>query len=96
MKVSKGQSQPSIAAAAFLILYMVMGRQFEYRVLIVAHVAFDRRSSPPAARRMSSAIVLTLSSAPEFRSEFVKSRQVSLRIPLAVCYQGLKIRFGQI
>ena len=28
MKVSKGQSQPEIVAAAFLILYMVLGRPF--------------------------------------------------------------------
>ena len=27
MKVSKGRSQPQIAAAAFLVLYMVLGRQ---------------------------------------------------------------------
>ena len=38
MKVSKGQSQPEIAAAAFLILYMVLGRPFEYRVLIVTQI----------------------------------------------------------
>ena len=35
MKVSKGQSQPEIAAAAFLILHMVLGRPFLYRVLIM-------------------------------------------------------------
>ena len=38
MKVSKGQSQPEIVAAAFLILYMLLGRPFEYRVLIAAQV----------------------------------------------------------
>ena len=35
MKLSKGQSQPEIVAAAFLIPYMVQGRPFKYRVLIV-------------------------------------------------------------
>ena len=37
MKVSKGgkgQSQPEIVAAAFLILYMVLGSPFLYQVLI--------------------------------------------------------------
>ena len=38
MKVSKGQSQPEIVAAAFLILYMVLGGPFQYRVLIVTQV----------------------------------------------------------
>ena len=40
MKVSKGQSQPEIAAAAFLVLFMVLGRPFKYRVLILTHVSF--------------------------------------------------------
>ena len=41
MKVSKGQqSQPEIVAAAFFILYMVLGRPFLYRVLIVTQVLF--------------------------------------------------------
>ena len=30
MKISKGQSQPEIVAAAFLILYMVLGRPWKY------------------------------------------------------------------
>ena len=38
MKVSKGQSQPEIVTAAFLVLYMVLGRPFQYRVLIVTHM----------------------------------------------------------
>ena len=38
MKVSKGQSQPKIAAAAFLILYMVLGSPFLYQVLIATHM----------------------------------------------------------
>ena len=41
MKESTGQSQPEIVAAAFLILYMVLGRPFYYRVLIVTPVAFS-------------------------------------------------------
>ena len=32
MKVSKGQSRPEIVAAAFLILYMVLGSPFLYQV----------------------------------------------------------------
>ena len=39
MRVSKGQSQPEIAAAAFLILYMVLGSPFVYQVLIVTQVS---------------------------------------------------------
>ena len=40
MKVSKGQSQPYIAAAAVLILRMVLGlRQFYSRVLTMTHVS---------------------------------------------------------
>ena len=38
MKVSKGQSQPEIVAAAFLILYMVLCRPFYYRVLIMTQI----------------------------------------------------------
>ena len=38
MKVSKGQSRPEIVAAAFLILYMVLGSPFLYQVLIVTPV----------------------------------------------------------
>ena len=38
-KVSKGRSQPEIAAAAFLVLYMVRGLPFLYRVLIMAQVS---------------------------------------------------------
>ena len=34
VKVSKEQSQPEIAAAAVLILYMVLGRPLQYRALI--------------------------------------------------------------
>ena len=41
MKVSKGQSQPQIVAAAFLVLHMVLGRPFFYRVLIVTQMAFN-------------------------------------------------------
>ena len=37
MKVSTGQSQPEIVAAAFLILRMVLGRPFSYRALIVTN-----------------------------------------------------------
>ena len=40
MKVSKGQSQPEMVAAAFLILYMVLGSPFLYQVLIVTHSVF--------------------------------------------------------
>ena len=42
MKVSKGQSQPEIVAAAFLIRYMVLGRPFYYRVLIVTQLILAR------------------------------------------------------
>ena len=42
MKVSKGQSQPEIVAAVFLIMYMVLGRPFQYRVLIVTHLFISR------------------------------------------------------
>ena len=38
MKVSKGQSQAEVAAAAFLILYMVLGSPFLYQVLIATHL----------------------------------------------------------
>ena len=38
MKVSKGQSQPEIVAAAFEILYMVLGSPFFNQVLIVTHM----------------------------------------------------------
>ena len=40
MKVSKGESQPEIVAAAFLILYMAVGSPFLYQVFIVTHVRF--------------------------------------------------------
>ena len=40
MKVRKGQSQPEIVAAAFLVLYMVLGSPFVYQVLIVTQVSF--------------------------------------------------------
>ena len=39
MKVSKGQSQPEIVAAAFSIPYMVLGSSFVYQVLIMTQVA---------------------------------------------------------
>ena len=39
MKVSKGQSQPEVVAAAILILYMVLGSPFLYQVLIVTHMS---------------------------------------------------------
>ena len=42
MKVSEGQSQPEIVAAAFLILYMALGSPFLYQVLIVTHLLLDR------------------------------------------------------
>ena len=64
MKDSKGQSQPEIAAAAFLFLYMVLGRPFQHRVLIVTHVGLkgiqrkptgpfplSPRGTPPPAER---------------------------------------------
>ena len=38
MKVSKGQSQPKIVAAAFRVLYMVLGSPFVWQVLIVTQV----------------------------------------------------------
>ena len=38
MKVSKGQSQPEIVAAAFLLLYMVLGIDHLYQVLMVTHL----------------------------------------------------------
>ena len=41
MKFSKGRSQPQIAAAAFLVLYMVLGGPCLYRVLIVTQLWFD-------------------------------------------------------
>ena len=48
MKVSKGQSQPEIVAAAFLILYMVLGSPFLYRsVLIVTRLGATGTSFPP-------------------------------------------------
>ena len=40
MKASKGQSQPQIAAAAFLILCMVLGRSFSCRVLIMPQLSY--------------------------------------------------------
>ena len=40
MKVSKGQSQPELVAAAFLILYLVLGSPFVYQVLIVTQLVF--------------------------------------------------------
>ena len=40
MKVSKGQSQPEIVAAAFLILYMVLGQPFLCQALILTHLPF--------------------------------------------------------
>ena len=38
MKVNKGRSQPQIAPAACLILYMVLGRPFYHQVLIATHI----------------------------------------------------------
>ena len=38
MKVSKGQSQPEIVAAAFSISYMVLGSSFVYQVLIMTQM----------------------------------------------------------
>ena len=37
----KGRSQPEIVAAAFLLLYMVLGSPFLYQVLIVTQVALN-------------------------------------------------------
>ena len=51
MKVSKGQSQPKIAAAAFLILYMVLDSPFLHQVLIVTQVVEPRVNG--CARRWS-------------------------------------------
>ena len=42
MKVSKGQSEPEIVAAAFSIPYMVLGSSFLYQVLIVTQVSRGR------------------------------------------------------
>ena len=42
MKVSNGHSQPEKVAAASLILYMVLGRPFLYRVLIVTQMEIKR------------------------------------------------------
>ena len=56
MKVSKGESQPEIVAAAFLILYMVLDAPFLYRsVLIVTHVASEARGTPSSSRQAGSA-----------------------------------------
>ena len=44
MKVSKGQSQPYIVAAALVFPYMVLGQPFEYRVLIVTQVGVRKRN----------------------------------------------------
>ena len=38
MKVSKGQSKAQVAAAAFLIIYMDLGRPLQYRVLSMTHI----------------------------------------------------------
>ena len=45
MKVSKGQSQPEIVAAAFLILYMALGSPFLYQVLIVTQLSVGSHES---------------------------------------------------
>ena len=42
MKVSKEQSQPETVAAAFPILYVILGALFLYQVLIVAHMKLAR------------------------------------------------------
>ena len=44
MKVSKGQSQPEIVAAAFIILYMVLGSPF-LQVLIETHIWSPKEGS---------------------------------------------------
>ena len=51
MQVSKVQCQPEIVAAAFLILYMVLGSPFLYQVLNVTHVVLvlDRKANKAAA-----------------------------------------------
>ena len=46
MTVSKGQSQPQIAAAAFFILYLVLGRPFLYQVLIMTHLRLSVFGEP--------------------------------------------------
>ena len=62
MKVSKGQSQPEIAAAAFVILYMVLGSPFLYQVLIVTHMRNPAVPSAPlwtqVARKPAWAMLL--------------------------------------
>ena len=40
MKVSKGKTQPEIVAAAFLVVYMVLGSPFLYQVLIATQLGF--------------------------------------------------------
>ena len=45
MKVSQGKTQPEIVAAAFLILYMVLGSPFLYQVLIVTHMGPSHSTS---------------------------------------------------
>ena len=42
MKVSKARSQPETAAAVFVFPYMVLGRPFESRVLIVTQLAPEK------------------------------------------------------
>ena len=41
---SKGESQPELVAAAFMVLYIILGRPF-YRVLIVTHVGHPQKGS---------------------------------------------------
>ena len=47
MKLSKGQSQPETAAAAFLILYMALGRPLYNRVFIMTQL--DQKEGPSDA-----------------------------------------------
>ena len=54
MKVSKGKTQPEIVAAAFLLLYMVLGSPFLYQVLIVTHVLPARGTQFRSSRSMGS------------------------------------------
>ena len=50
MKVSKGQSQPEIVAAAILILYTVLASPFFYRGLIVTQMRLGLESWKVGAR----------------------------------------------
>ena len=88
MKVSKGQSQPDIVADIRLlkiILYMVLGRPFSYRVLIAQVEILLESTLEPGAARFTAVCVGTGTGA----EAFAKVRLVGYEAPGSIEEAGV-------